>query len=171
MTATLWPAVTDPIRLAEVDDVTGLLSERDSLPETLDRLTCLAAELLEAPVATLTLVEAERQVFASAYGLPEPLRSIRQTPLEYSFCQHVVATGAPVIVCDAVTDRRMARNRAVLEFGVRAYAGMPINSRSRRTLGALGVVDYLPRDWTDDRMALLAELAQIAADELGLGVL
>lgn len=171
MSATLWPAVTDPIRLAEVDDVATILRGHASLPETLDRLTCLAAELLEVPVSTLTFVEADRQVFASSYGLPEPLRSVRQTPLEYSFCQHVVATGAPFIVRDAANDQRLAGNRAVLELGVAAYAGMPINGRTRRTLGALAVVDYVARDWTDDKLALLAELAQIAADELGLGVL
>lgn len=171
MSATLWPAVTDPIRLAEVDDVATILREPGSLTETLDRLTCLVAELLEAPVSTLTLVEADRQLFASSHGLPDPLRSVRHTPLEYSFCQHVVATGAPFIVRDAAHDRRLVGNRAVLELGVGAYAGMPIVGRSRRTLGALAVVDYVPRDWTDDKLALLAEMAQIAADELGLGFL
>jgi GAF domain-containing protein len=171
VSATLWPAVTDPIRLAEVEDLeSGLRQPGSTASISLDRLTCLAAELLEAPVSALTLVEADRQFFASSHGLPEPLRSRRQTPLEYSFCQHVVAEGAPLIVRNALKDHRVTANRAVSEFGIRSYAGMPIISPSRHTLGALSVVDYVPRDWTDDKLALLADLANVAAGALGLTV-
>jgi GAF domain-containing protein len=169
LSATLWPAlpaVSDPIRLAEVESVTGLLNGAGSMQEALDRLTCLAAELLDAPVSILTLVSSDRQVFAGAHGLPEPLRSVRGTPLEYSLCQYIVETGAPLIVSDAARDQRVSSSRAVVELGVAAYAGMPVLSPTGHTLGALAVVDYVPRDWTDDRLALLAELAQVASDEL-----
>ena len=170
MSATLRPAVSDPTRLAEVDAIACLVRDTPSSEESsLDRLTCLAAELLEAPVSVLTLVEADRQFFASSHGLPEPLRSTRHTPLDYSLCQHVVAEGAPVIVCDAPRDVRVSRNRAVVEFGVRAYVGMPIFSLSHRTLGALSVLDYVPRDWTHDKLALLGDLSVAASHELGLG--
>ena len=170
MSATVRPAVSDPTRLAEVDAIACFLRDTPSSKDPiLDRLTCLAAELLEVPVAVLTLVEADRQFFASSHGLPEPLRSTRQTPLEYSLCQHVVEEGAPVIVSDALRDVRVSRNRAVLEFGVRAYVGMPIFSLTHRTLGALSVLDYVPRDWTHDKLALLADLAGAASHELGLG--
>jgi GAF domain-containing protein len=162
--------VSDPIRLAEVDAIASLLRDPPSSGiSALDRLTCLAGELLESPVSVLTLVEADHQFFASSHGLPEPLSSTRRTPLEYSLCRHVVEEGAPVIVSDSLGDARVSRNRAVVEFGVRAYVGMPIFSPSHRTLGALSVLDYVPRDWTHDKLALLADLAGAASEELGLG--
>ncbi|HYQ27898.1 MAG TPA: hypothetical protein VER04_11790, partial [Polyangiaceae bacterium] len=58
--------------------------------EAFDRFTRLAARWLNVPVALISLVDAERQFFKSAVGLPEPWASCRQTPLSYSFCQYGV---------------------------------------------------------------------------------
>lgn len=56
-------------------DETALL---DTLPEAaFDRLTRLAATLLHAPVALISLVDDRRQFFKSAHGL-----ALRETPLE-----------------------------------------------------------------------------------------
>lgn len=165
MPATVSPVVTDPQRLAAVRRLVPLYRP-PSL--TFDRLTRLAAELLEAPVALMTLVEADRQFFVSSYGLPEPLCSARQTPLEYSLCQHVVAGEGPLIVCDAASEPRLAGNLAVAELGVAAYAGMPLVAGDHHVVGALCVADFVPRDWTDDRLAILADLAAIAMDEIRL---
>ncbi|HVE77348.1 MAG TPA: hypothetical protein VNA89_00675, partial [Gemmatimonadaceae bacterium] len=55
-----------------------------------DRLTRLAARLLRAPLALVTLVDAERQFFKSCVGLPQPWAAARETPLSHSFCQHAV---------------------------------------------------------------------------------
>ena len=75
---------------------TGLL---DTPPEEVfDRLTRLVRRLLGAPVVLVSLVDADRQFFKSALGLPEPWATRRETPLSHSFCQHVVATGAPLAV-------------------------------------------------------------------------
>jgi GAF domain-containing protein len=133
-----------------------------------DRLTRLAAELLDAPVALLTLVEEDRQFFVSSHGLDEPLRSTRQTPLEYSICQHTVAGGRPLVIGDARRDLRLDGNLAVTELGVAAYAGMPLVTPDGQAVGTLCVVDFVPRDWTDDKLAILADLAAICMDELRL---
>src|SRR5262249_26242376 len=59
-----------------------------------DRLARLAATLLRAPVALVSLVDADREVVAGCSGWPEPGASARQTPLAHSLGQHVVATRA-----------------------------------------------------------------------------
>ena len=64
------------------------------------RLARLAAEVLEAPIGLVCLVEVARQVFLGAHGLPEELVAVRQTPLPWSVCQHAVASGQPLIVND-----------------------------------------------------------------------
>ena len=69
--------------------------------EAFDRLTRLATTVLRVPVALVSLVDGNRQFFKSCVGLPEPLASLRQTPLTHSFCKHVVASGEPLIVSDA----------------------------------------------------------------------
>jgi GAF domain-containing protein len=130
------------------------------------RLTRLAAGLLSAPVSLLTFVEVDRQFFLSSYGLPEPIRSARQTALEYSICQYVVAGGRPVIINDTAQDMRLRRHLAVTELGVAAYAGMPLFDARGYAGGALAVVDFVPRDWTGDKLAILANLANVATEEL-----
>jgi len=91
----------------------------DTLPEeNFDRLTRLAARLLRAPVALVSLVDAERQFFKSCVGLPEPWLSRRQTPLSHSFCQHVVTSAEPLIIEDARANPLVKENLAVSELGV-----------------------------------------------------
>lgn len=168
MPATVSPIVNDPKRLAAVRRLVPLYRPPSA---TFDRLTRLAAELLEAPVAMLTLVETDRQFFVSSYGLPADITEARQTSIEYSICQHVVAGGVPLIVADTALDLRLDGNLAVAEMGVASYAGIPLMSPDHFPVGALCVADFVPRDWTDDKLAVLADLAAIAMDELRLSTL
>ena len=79
----------------------------DSEPEEVfDRLTRLATKLLGTSVATMTLVDDTRQYFKSSVGT-----AVNQTPLSHSFCQHVVTSGAPLIVTDARNDPRRQGQR------------------------------------------------------------
>ena len=66
--------VRDPDRL-EALQATGLL-DTDVSP-SFDRLARVAAHVLNAPVALVSLVDADRQFFKSCLGLPEPWASER----------------------------------------------------------------------------------------------
>ena len=90
--------IANATRLA-ILGATGLLdSPRE---EAYDRLTRLASLTLRAPIAMMTLVDADRQFFKSCIGLPEPWASRRESPLDYTLCQYVVSSRAPLIVGDA----------------------------------------------------------------------
>ena len=56
---------------------------------------------LQVPVALVSLVQHDSQVFPGAAGLPEPLASARATPLTHSFCRHVVTSAEPLVIPDA----------------------------------------------------------------------
>lgn len=135
-----------------------------------DRLTRMAARLLHTPIALLTLVDIDRQWFKSAFGLPEPLASERATPLEYSVCQHVVATSRSLTVEDASHDPAFRDHPAVRDFGICSYAGMPLFSPDGYPVGALCVLDVSPRKWSDDDLLNLEDLAAIAMREIALHV-
>lgn len=90
-------ALGDPARLRALAD-TGL----DAVPdEAFDRFARLVSDLLDVPVALVSLVSADRQFFPGAVGLPEPWSERRQTPLSHSFCQHVVDIQVPMVLPDA----------------------------------------------------------------------
>ena len=139
----------------------------DSPPEeAFDRLTRLAARLLGAPIALVTLFGQDRAFFKSAIGLPEPWATRRSTPLGYSFCRHVVAAGTPLVVEDARRHPLVRGNPAVRELRWIAYAGVPLTVDGGPALGALCVVDHLPRIWSPRDVALLSDLAASVMTEL-----
>jgi PAS domain S-box-containing protein len=134
----------------------------------LDRMTRLVSRTLEAPVALITLVDADRQYFASAVGLPEPWATRRQTPLTHSFCQHVVTTGEPLTIEDARQDARVCDNLAIPDLGVVAYAGVPLTLPDGPVLGALCAIDRSPRSWSGRDASTLEDLAASVVSELEL---
>ena len=153
----------DPARLLALQQ-TGLL---DTLPEEVfDRLTRLVCRLLGVPVALVSLVENDRQFFKSALGLPEPWDLRRETPLSHSFCQHVVASGKPLLIQDASQDPLVCDNLALPELGVVAYLGMPLTTVDGHVLGSLCAIDTEPRAWTPADALALRDLAAVAVSEI-----
>jgi GAF domain-containing protein len=145
---------------------TGLL-DSDVTP-SFDRLARLAAHVLNAPVALISLVDADRQFFKSCLGLPEPWASRRQSPLTHSFCQHAVASREPLLVDDAREHPLLRDNLAIRDMGVIAYAGIPLIDPGDHALGTLCVIDSRPRHWTTHQVQLLGDLAASVVTEIEL---
>ncbi|MGH2896939.1 MAG: PAS domain S-box protein [Solirubrobacteraceae bacterium] len=136
----------------------------DSEPEEVfDRLTRLATKLLGASVATMTLVDDTRQYFKSSVGT-----AVNQTPLSHSFCQHVVAGGAPLVITDARIDPRVRDSAAIEDLGVIAYCGVPLTDADGHTLGSFCAIEHSPRQWTEIEVEMLTELAHNIMTELDL---
>ena len=108
-------AARDPDRVSALQE-TGLL-DSDADP-AFDRIARLAAQVLNAPVALVSLVDADRQFFKSCLGLPEPWASRRETPLSHSFCQHAVASREPLIVDDAREHAVLRGNPAIRDLSL-----------------------------------------------------
>lgn len=158
-------AARDPERVSALE-ATGLL-DSDSDP-VFDRHARLAAQVLNAPVALVSLVDADRQFFKSCLGLPEPWASQRVSPLSHSFCQHAVASRVPLIVDDAREHGLLRDNPAIRDMGVVAYAGIPLIDGDGNALGTLCVIDSQPRHWTSHQVQLLADLAASVVTEITL---
>jgi two-component system sensor histidine kinase UhpB len=136
--------------------------------EPFDRLTRLAAFVCAAPTALLTFVAADAEHFKSTLGLPARLSHLRMTSLDYSICQYAVEARAPLVVPDTRKHPLLRTSLAVTELGVAAYAGAPLVTSSGQCLGAISVLDWAPREWTDDQVAMLEDLAATAVTELEL---
>jgi PAS domain S-box-containing protein len=156
--------LADPGRLAALQQ-TNLLDT--AAEEAFDRLARLAARLLGAPIALVTLVDADRLFLKACLGLPEPWASARQLPLSHSLCQRLLDTGQPLMIGDVRADPLARGNQAVVEFGVAAYLGIPLQFAGQ-VLGSLCVADRQPRAWTDDDVAVLADVAGLVMTEIEL---
>jgi len=148
----------DPPRLVDLD-ATKLL---DTPPEeSFDRLTRLAAKILGTPVALMTLVDRDRQFFKSQVGLGQPYAKQRQTRLSHSFCQWVVSGREALVVPDANAHPVLKSNLAIRDMGVVAYAGVPLAGRTGEAIGSFCAIDHRPREWTEDDLATLRDLADV----------
>ena len=127
--------------------------------EAYDDLTRLAAFVCGAPLALVSLVDANRQWFKSRLGVREA-----QTHRNISFCSHAILRPEPLIVPDALHDPRFAGNPLVIsEPFVRFYAGVPLRSREGHALGTLCVLDQRPRQLQPEQLEALKALARLAA--------
>jgi len=164
----LDPVLRDPARLAALRDA-GLLDT--GAEAVFDRLTALAHRLLEVPLTMVTLVDVDRQIIKSCMGLAEPWATTRESSLSYSFCKYAVARAQPFLVEDARTDPRLRDSPAVTQLGMVSYAGVPLVNAQGQALGAFCVCDSRPRRWTDDEVAIVAEMARSALTEIELRTL
>ncbi len=129
--------------------------------ERFDRITRLAASLFATQTALISLVDRDRQWFKSAHGL-----SATETSRETSFCAHAVATGAPLVVRDTFLDPRFADNPLVTGAPhIRFYAGVPLFVGSA-CVGTVCILDNKPREFPDQSMQVLKDLAAMAEAEV-----
>ncbi|SNS00848.1 PAS domain S-box-containing protein [Geodermatophilus pulveris] len=152
--------------------MSGSLPSRTALPPhpdpAFERFARLVRRQLDVPVALVTLVSVDEQVFPGAVGLPEPWQSTRCTPLSHSFCQHVVRSAAPLVISDARTEPLVADNLAIPDLHVIAYAGVPLTGADGVVVGSLCAIDSRPRAWAEDDLAVLTDLAEACSSELQL---
>ena len=134
----------------------------DTAPEAIfDDLVLLASFVTGSPIATFTLVDAQRQWFKAQIGL-----GLVETERDEAFCAHAILDDEVMVVPDATRDPRFADNRLVVrEPGVRFYAGAPVRSREGFNIGTLCVIDRQPRRALLDhqRQALEAIARQASA--------
>jgi PAS domain S-box-containing protein len=152
-------------RLAELR-ATGLLDS--PADEAFDRFTRLAARLLDAPVALVSLVDEDRQFFKSQVGLTGAVAEAREAPLSHSFCRHTVDTGRTLAIADARLHPLVHASPAVAEHGAVAYLGAPLRSAGGHVLGTLCVVDRRPRVWTAEQTETVEALAASVSTEIRL---
>ncbi|MBE7158370.1 MAG: PAS domain S-box protein, partial [Rhodospirillales bacterium] len=150
-----------PLPCAELDRLRALMScellDTRAAPE-FDQITALAAETFGVPVALITLVDAERQWFKSSHGL-----DVTETPRDQAFCAHTILDHQPLIVPDAQLDPRFTDNPLVTGAPhIRFYAGAPLTTHEGHNLGALCLIDFAPRSFSEADAARLTRLAGIA---------
>lgn len=136
----------------------------DTEPEpAFDRITRLAADILDTESAIVNFVSEDRQWFKSAVGFEE-----KETGLEDAFCVYTIEEGERMVVEDAAEDDRFKNNPYVTEQGVRFYAGVPLRTEEGYQIGTLCVLDTEPRAPTDSSLRQLSDLAAVVEDELRL---
>lgn len=165
MTSPVVPTdLIDEAKRLAVLQSTNLL---DSDAETVfDTIVETARRAVGSDSALISLVDAKRQWFKAKCGL-----DVDETPREYAFCSHTIASPDGMVVTDATRDPRFRDNPLVTgEPHIRMYAGFPLRIQSQvdgqpvsAAIGALCVIDSTPRDISAaerDQLRALADIVQ-----------
>ena len=154
-TLTVGAALDDPARLDALARI-----HVDTAPDAIvfDRLTALVTSLLDVPIALLTLVTPDSQIFFSVAGVDKEWQRHGAVPVTNSFCQHAVRSGLPFAIGDARTDPRARDVNSVLDEVV-AYLGVPLVTASGHAIGSFCAVDTVAREWTESDARVLSDLA------------
>ena len=116
-----------------------------------DDITRLASFICGTPMAVMTLVDTDRQWFKSKVGL-----EASETPRSIGFCNHAIQQPDPMIVPDATLDPRFVDNPLVTsDPNIRFYAGIPLINHEGYGLGALCVLDDIPRQLAPQQIEAL----------------
>jgi hypothetical protein len=134
--------------------------------QVFDDFTLIASAICQTPIAVVSFVDAGRQWFKARLGI-----DATETPREHAFCAYTILGRDVMVVEDATQDERFAGNPLVTsEPNIRFYAGAPLIDSEGNALGALCVIDRIPRHLTMEQLKALEALSRqiIAHMELTL---
>jgi two-component system, cell cycle sensor histidine kinase and response regulator CckA len=137
----------------------------DTPPDpALDDLARLAAQICDAPISLISLVDEQRQWFKARIGW-----DAAETPRDISFCTHALDHHDLFIVPDTRADDRFAKNPLVTgDPGIRFYAGATLRTPDDEPLGTLCVMDRVPRELTEVQRQTLRVLSRQVMAQLEL---
>lgn len=132
--------------------------------ERYDRVVRLAQAIFGAPIAALNLIGADAQFTVASVGYPTGAM-----PVEDSICRETVQQDEVLEVRDLREDERFASIPAVTGTPrARFYAGVPVRGQSGQNIGALCILDLVPRSLGRQQREMLSDLGALLERELAV---
>jgi PAS domain S-box-containing protein len=161
---TQFPRLSDPQRV----DALRTAMLRDTLREpSYQRLARLAARVCHAPVALLAIVDRERVALKGASGLDVAANGEVAHPMLARLCRLVAEHGTTLAI-DHAHDHPVSDGVPAGGQPVGGFLGVPLASARGYVLGCFAVADLESREWTDDDVSTLTELAASVMTEVDL---
>ncbi|SMH43477.1 serine phosphatase [Rathayibacter oskolensis] len=131
--------------------------------ERFDRITRMARDLFGVPMAEIHLLDESTLFTKSPQNPGWPL----EYPREGTFCDATLQKGSMLIISDLGTDPVFAEHVNVRGAPhVRFYAGRPLSVDDGLQLGTICLMDFVPRELTQDEEVLLDEFGSWVEREL-----
>ncbi len=155
--------LNDPARLEALYRLDILDSEPE---EAFDAITRLASTLFDVPIATIHLLDDERQWVKAATDSAHA----GEAPVQETVCQYTVRDDEVLVIPDLTDDPRFRDAEFVTgEKALRFYAGAPLRTREGHNVGTLCLMDRRVRPPLDGKgLRLLCQLAEVVVDTMEL---
>lgn len=126
-----------------------------------DRITAIAARVLSAPIAIMSIVDSGREWFKTRFNID--FDQIEKETGRYSSANLYHAAWMPE---DATTSPHVLADPAVAaKFGLEFYVAVPLCVKDGTQLGLLCVLDYEKREIGASERATLEDLGAMAMAE------
>ncbi len=157
---------TAPIPQNEQDRLCAVLGLKildTATEERFDLITREATKLFGVPIATITIVDRDREWYKSVVGLEK-----RQGPRDISFCGHALLQEDILIIEDTLENSAFKDNPMVIgEPRIRFYAGKSLYDWEKHLpVGVFCIKDYAPRRLSDKEINDFLILASRAEEEV-----
>lgn len=122
-----------------------------------DDFTQIASQIAQVPIALITLIDRDMQIFKAKIGIEGGANS-----RDDSFCAHAILDPLNTMkVEDATKDIRFADNPLVKDdIQIKFYCGVPLVTEDNFALGTLCVIDKRPRILSPEQEGALQALAR-----------
>jgi hypothetical protein len=155
------PSGVERRRQRAVDSLGLSAPVRQQRDDRFDRITRLAARVFDASWASITVLDGDQAWFPSAQGF-----DISLMPREDTFCSRTTSQARLTVVPDASLDPDYADLPAVVNDGIRFYAGVPLSDPLGNVIGVFCIYDHAPRTIPGTDLETLEDLAAWAQQEL-----
>lgn len=153
--------VTDAQRLASLRALEILDTPSE---ERFDNIVRLVADLFEAPISYISLVDENRQWLKSRIGL-----DFCESDRSSSFCGHAILEKEALVIPDTLKDARFHDNPMVTGAPfARFYVGQPLTAPDGHTIGTLCLMDQKPREFTARDRQVMKDIAKLVEREVSL---
>ena len=130
--------------------------------ESFDRITRMASQLFDLPIAAVSLTDSNRQWFKSRVGVDH-----WQIPRDRAPCGEVADTMSSLVIPDLL-EHPCYRSSPLAQSGIRFYAGAPLTTREGFCLGAMCVLGTEPRKISEQEQTALTDLAAMVMAQVEL---
>jgi GAF domain-containing protein len=126
--------------------------------QSFDIIVDLAAHLFHVPIALVSIVGRDHQIFQARVGL-----DVCETSRDISFCAHAIVQRDVLVIPDASRDPRFSANPLVTGAPfIRFYAWAPLIGLHGQPIGTLCILDRVPRaGMSEHEMLTLRKLASM----------
>jgi PAS domain S-box-containing protein len=147
----------------------GRAMEGNDLQVLLDLITRKAAEVMEAQVCSLMLLDEDERmlVIRSSYGLPGEVVEQARVPWGKGIAGRVAANGEPMLIIDPRTDPRLAGEDVPYREDIAASLCVPLRDGHGQVMGVLNIHRRKPAYvFTEQDMRLFSVFAMQAASAI-----
>ncbi|TDG36127.1 sensor histidine kinase [Pedobacter changchengzhani] len=161
-------AENNPIPKNEFERLISLANfdlDYSSLNENFKDLTELAAKVTGSEISLVNLVDQYTQWSISDFGISD----LKQMPREDSTCQYTIMGGEYFEVQNFSLDERLKNKPYVSSpLNLRYYFGIPLTTKEGHNIGALCVLDRIPKKMSPEKIELLKLIGNEVINRLNM---